>query len=1101
MDEHEVNYGSEGPGGPAKPDLKNELAAAMHELRSLRRQHSYLVHNVPGVVYRCEVHPPWRMLFVNNRVETLTGYRREEFEGGKPWAELIHPDDLQHVEAVVAEAVSRRGEFLLTYRLFDRFGRVKWVREQGQISSADGAPPYFLDGFIDDITEQRLLTGSVTALEAQARQRSAILASVLEGTSDCVYSLDRDWRFTYLNGKALEYFNRGNLTGRSIFSVFPDGRHSSFRDALKRAMEGGVPAFAAGYLESSNSWYELQVTPIEQGITVFFRDVSERMRLQERERQAAERWRSALDVMPQMVWSIAHGARAPDYYNDRWYEFTGLPRGTTGGDEWAGVYHPEDLRSALEAWRHCRASGEPYEAEYRLRDRNGHYRWVVSRARAERSDTGKILRWYGTYTDVHERHLQREALETSERRAHAILDSVPQIIWVATPDGRLDFLSEQWNSVYGGNKGAILGSGWLDWVHPDDCTSTIEKWRACLASGLPYEAEFRVQQINGEYLWTLVRALPERNAEGEIVRWYGTCTDIDELVRAREERDRSAALNRGIVEAAPDCISVLDIEGTVLFVNGATINAYGAPNASLLVGKRWGRAFKKADRSKAGEALAQAQAGDIGRLVIRGGPEDSHWYDVVLAPINGADGKPINVVVISRDFTEQKEAEEKVQWAANHDALTHLPNRFLLQKRLEEQIANSDADRSGFTLLIIDIDHLKRVNDGIGHDAGDALLREVANRLTEAVRCGDMVARLGGDEFAILLPGLREPTEIQEVEQAILARLTEPFSYAGRLLECQGSMGASIYPEHGNSRVDLLKNADVALYAAKSSLRGKMVVFEPSMRNEIQRRSSMLSLAKAALRNGWLVPYYQPKIDLRSGRILGFEALLRWKHPERGLQLPNTIAAAFDDLDLAAEISDQMIGKVIADTNGWRKRGIQFGHVAVNAAAAEFRRGDFVHRLLENLEKAAIPVSEFQVEVTETVFLGRGAEYVEQTLRDLSAAGVKIALDDFGTGFASLSHLNHFPVDYIKIDRSFVENIDASTGAPIIDAIINLGRALGIEIVAEGIETLTQHDFLLRRGCQYAQGFLYSQAVSADEVPATLKLLEGGALGRWINAA
>jgi EAL domain-containing protein (putative c-di-GMP-specific phosphodiesterase class I) len=250
----------------------------------------------------------------------------------------------------------------------------------------------------------------------------------------------------------------------------------------------------------------------------------------------------------------------------------------------------------------------------------------------------------------------------------------------------------------------------------------------------------------------------------------------------------------------------------------------------------------------------------------------------------------------------------------------------------------------------------------------------------------------------------------------------------------------------------------------------------------------MLSLARQALEDQRIVPYYQPKVDLRSGAVVGFEALLRWRLPGRAVQTPARIAAAFDDLTLAAEISDQMVERVIRDLVHWREQGIDVGHVAVNASAAEFRRGHFAERLLERLHQAALPVNSLQLEVTETVFLGRGAECVEHALKTLSTAGMKIALDDFGTGYASLSHLNQFPVNILKIDRSFVEKVeDRASRAPIIDAVVNLGKSLDIEVVAEGVETIVQHDFLLAAGCNQGQGFLYAPAIAAKRVPALLQ--------------
>jgi len=448
----------------------------------------------------------------------------------------------------------------------------------------------------------------------------------------------------------------------------------------------------------------------------------------------------------------------------------------------------------------------------------------------------------------------------------------------------------------------------------------------------------------------------------------------------------------------------------------------------------------------------------------------------------------VRIVVIGRDVTDQKHAEEQAQWAANHDPLTGLPNRILFQQKVDDAIASAEADGRGFGVLLLDIDDFKQINDTIGHDAGDALLCTFARRMREALRPEDMIARLGGDEFAVLLSGIENEDQVLSCGGALLERLREPWFHGSRMLDCRASIGASIFPMQAEDRAELLKNADVALYAAKGAGRANLKLFRPEMRHAMQRRLSMLNLARDALAHERIVPFYQPKVNLRTGEPAGFEALLRWRHPSHGVQAPATITAAFEEVNLAAAISEQMIAAVIEDLKRWREEGVGVCHVALNASAAEFRRGDFADKLLEHLHRADLSPRMIQVEVTETVFLGRGADSVAQALKLLSSAGVGIALDDFGTGYASLSHLKQFPVDFIKIDRSFIRDLEHDPGdAAIIDAVVNLGRSLGIHIVGEGVENERQHSFLTALGCDFGQGFLYGEAVPADQVGEMLR--------------
>jgi diguanylate cyclase (GGDEF)-like protein len=473
-----------------------------------------------------------------------------------------------------------------------------------------------------------------------------------------------------------------------------------------------------------------------------------------------------------------------------------------------------------------------------------------------------------------------------------------------------------------------------------------------------------------------------------------------------------------------------------------------------------------------------------------GGPRS--WWDVIVTPLS-ATRQPERLLVISRDISHQKIAEDQARWSAKHDSLTELPNRVLLQQELDLLTAARDAD---FAVLILDVDEFKNVNDTLGHDAGDALLCTFAERLRAVARPDDLVARLGGDEFGIILKGVRDEAEIRAVADRLFASLGEPCVYQGKIIDFHASIGASLFPRDGATKAELLKNADIALYAAKSSGRKNLKIFDSSMRFDGERQHLMIAAGRKALRENAILPYYQPKVELASGRIAGFEALLRWRDPGKGIQSPQTIMAAFDDLTLAAEISDRMIDCVIADVGDWLAKGLQFHHVAFNAGAAELRAVDFAERLLERLERAAIPTSCIQMEVTETVILGRGAEYLERTLRTLSEAGIRIALDDFGTGYASLSHLKDFPVDLLKIDRSFVRNLQANAeDAAIVDAVVGLGRSLRIDVIAEGIETRAQHDRLIGLGCRYGQGFLYSRPVAAARVAGLC------AHGRWSGVA
>ncbi|HEY0028597.1 MAG TPA: EAL domain-containing protein [Allosphingosinicella sp.] len=753
---------------------------------------------------------------------------------------------------------------------------------------------------------------------------------------------------------------------------------------------------------------------------------------------------------------------------------------------WEDIIAPQDRDSVKEPVARAISGRHGFDLSYRIRHSGGGLRWVRERGHAVYDDSGTPLFLEGVITDISGRKHAEELQHTLTARWRTTLDSIPQMVWTMAGDGSEEFYNSQWLAFTGLQVGGEAKTARLELVHPDDREAARAAWSRSFGSGEPYEAQYRLRHVSGEYRWVLSRGWAEIGEDGRPARWYGTCTDIHQQFLAQEALKASEDLNRSMIEASPDCISLLDIRGHVRFVNTAAMKALGLSSSAPLLGKPWADAFPPSARGPAQLAVAHAMAGKNGHF----GASQSHtsgtrWWDVIAAPIHAPGGGQSGILTIARDITHQKTAEDRVRWAGNHDALTHLPNRTLFQRGLDQQIHSATTDGGAFTVLMLDLDEFKRTNDALGHDAGDALLAEFAARLRKSVRKDDVVARLGGDEFAVVLNGVGEEQEVEDAVAAVLRDLRAPFVFDGKVLDIRASVGASIFPGHGTTRSELLKHADIALYSAKASGRGVLKVFEPAMRAETQNRLSMLSLAKDALADNRILPFYQPKLDVASGALDGFEALLRWRHPVRGIQTPDTIAAAFQDAVLAPEISDRMIDCVIADMRDWRDRAVPFDHVAINAAAAEFRRGDFADRLLERLHRAGLPTSSLQLEVTETVFLGRGSEHVEKALRTLSAAGVQIALDDFGTGYASLSHLNHFPVDVIKIDRSFIRNIEANAhDAAIVRAVIKLGRSLGIKIVAEGVENVRQAAFLRKQRCHSAQGFLFGRPMPADLVEA-----------------
>ena len=444
-----------------------------------------------------------------------------------------------------------------------------------------------------------------------------------------------------------------------------------------------------------------------------------------------------------------------------------------------------------------------------------------------------------------------------------------------------------------------------------------------------------------------------------------------------------------------------------------------------------------------------------------------------------------------RLLVEQQAVADQLSWAAHHDPLTGLPNRMQFEAELKELTSQSAGSDKAGALLLVDIDHFKQINEAIGHVGGDHVLQHYSQRLRSLTQRADLVARIGGDEFAVLCPAIGDRLSAIRLTEKVAEGMRLPIAYGGRTVDGRSSIGLALCPEHGADVEHLIKAADLVLQTAKRAGRDRFTVFDPEFAVQARHHDAVLAAARAAIDDGRLTVHYQPKYRLSDGEIQGLEALLRWVLLDGGLVMPNVWAEVFTEPDLAAAISERVLERVSRDAADWLSRGLVFGHVAINTGALDFTRGTFSEQLLTTMALFELPPEAIQIEVTETVLLGRSNGQVQRDLKMLPEYGIRIALDDFGTGYASLTHLKHYPIDILKIDGSFVAGLGSNAeDVAIVKSVIALANDLGIQSVAEGIETVAQAEFLKAHGCDMGQGFLFSEALPANQVGVLLSATE-----------
>lgn len=686
------------------------------------------------------------------------------------------------------------------------------------------------------------------------------------------------------------------------------------------------------------------------------------------------------------------------------------------------------------------------------------------------------------------------ALKQSEEHHRFSVELNPQIPWTAEADGKVSEAGPRWAEVVGSSTSSALGDGWMRWLHPDDFLRVKEIWNDVVAlNGESHlDIRYRLKQRDGSYRWFRARARARRDESGSVIKWYGSLEDVHEQVVAEAALRESEERYRLASRATQDIIWDWSHETNRVQWSDAIETVLGYPHAKDGTDLQWWLdLIHPADRRR---FRARARA-----ISKSGSPQWTAEYRVRAADgsyrhmlsrghlLRASEGKPIRSVGALLDITQIKLVEENLRWGAHHDPLTGLPNRALFAERMDTAFAEAGQAQQCVGLVTLDVDRFKSLNDSMGHGAGDILLKAIAERLLVSAPSKATVARLGGDEFAVILPGLNSGDARIEVVEELLADMAAPLSINGRSITPSLSAGAAMWPMDAADAEGLLKCADLALYAAKNSGRGAIRGFKPEMRLEVEQQTKALSEARSALKEDRVVPFYQPKICLRTGLVIGFEALLRWHHPRRGLMPPSEISAAFEDAEISVMLTQRMLTAVFGDLGTWLEKGIDPGRIAINGSAADFVRDDFADRILSALHAARVKPERLELEVTETVFLGRSAAKVERALNTLSMSGVTIALDDFGTGYASLTHLQQFPVNTLKIDRSFISRLPSKEDdAVIVEAVIDLAHRLRMTTVAEGIEEESQVRQLTEIGCDAGQGYLFGRPMEASRVEVYL---------------
>jgi diguanylate cyclase (GGDEF)-like protein/PAS domain S-box-containing protein len=694
--------------------------------------------------------------------------------------------------------------------------------------------------------------------------------------------------------------------------------------------------------------------------------------------------------------------------------------------------------------------------------------------------------------DIAERKGSEAALRESEERYRSLFDGVPIGLYRTTPAGRMLDGNESLVRILGyPDRETLLGANVGDiYFDPQDRLRWQRTVEAESGSGIrAFEA--RVRRFDGTVIWVRFSLRVYRDDAGKILRYEGALEDVTDRRRAEEALRASEERFRALVQNASDMIAILEIDGTLRYASSSHQRLLGHA-AGDLVGSNLLDLVHYEDRPLLANALQCLVDLPEENLTIeyrcqhRGGS----WLTLESTASNLL-GHPavMGLVLNSHDITDRKRAEERLLHDALHDELTGLPNRALFMDRLWQAMERARRDLERLTaVLFLDVDQFKIVNDSLGHLVGDELLVQIAQSLSSALRPMDTIARIGGDEFAILVEGGRDVDDAVQVANRIHERLAAPINLGGHEVFITASIGIAVHTPDYEKPEDLLRDADTAMYRAKSSGRACHVVFNRGMHQFVVARLQLESDLRRAVERGQIEVHYQPFVDLTTGTVIGLEGLMRWNHPRRGLILPDDFIAVAEETGLIVPIGEHVILQACR-----RVRELQLKYpehrnlrVSVNLSNKQFFQSDLDVRIAAALDASGLAPEHLGLEITEGVII-RHAESATGRFSRLKALGVQLYLDDFGKGYSSLNYLHRYPMDILKIDRSFVSRIDEEgSNLSIVAAIVTLGHQLGMEVVAEGIQSVEHVAKLRGLKCEYGQGFFFSHPVDGDEVEALI---------------
>ncbi|MEQ1699571.1 MAG: EAL domain-containing protein [Ilumatobacteraceae bacterium] len=912
-----------------------------------------------------------------------------------------------------------------------------------------------------------------------------------EHSSDVVFMIDTDNVYRWVSPSAATVlgWKSEDLIGKSSVDFVPAEDHARLV-AARRTPSAGIASVGdfryrradGSYVWVSGRSTELTVDGVATGRVVALREVQAQHDEVARRAAAESQYRLLAENASDVVFMVDNDGVYRWVSPSITAELGWRPDqviGTSGAD----LVHADDLPRVIAARQ--RATGDVAKVdEFRCRCADGTYVWVTGRSANVVVDgvaTGRVV----ALRSVHALHLEHERLMVSEQQYRLLAENGNDVVVLSVPGGGVVWVSPSVNKVLGWTTADLIGVTVLDLVHPEDRVTTeptLDRLFAAEPAALNYTV--RMRTASGDYRWMRGPSTPVLDEHGNVAFVVTGLQDVTDEIEVARARDRSEAMVRSVLDASADQVLQYDRECRVEYVNAQVVRFSGIPYEAWIGRTPEELGFPDDECAPLREHVRRVFDERAGHRFERlhQHSDGLRYFEVSLSPIFDETNDVMRVMADSRDVTDRHHLEHELADRATHDRLTGLANREVLIAEIDRARAASRRSNRRIGLLMIDLDHFKNINDSLGHDTGDRLLVAAAERFTSVVRAGDLIARLGGDEFVVVLRDLEHVDDALLQAHRIVGAFRSPLYVEGGAHYATTSIGVTVSTVDTTANGDLLREADTALYEAKEAGRDRAAVFNPGLRAAASERLRLETELRPALERGQFAVWYQPQVDMSTGEVVAVEALLRWHHPSGEVLNANRFIDAAEEAGLLSDIGDWALLQACTQMARWNAEpgGSQLT-VGVNISARQLAETDLHRRTAAILEASGLDPTLLCIEITETTMLVQTAES-RQNLQRLHEAGIRLAIDDFGTGYASLAYLREIHVDTVKIDRSFVNDLNNNDfDRRLVDGIIALANRLGISVTAEGVETDDQANTLLQFGCDRAQGFLYSPAIPADE--------------------